>query len=304
MKALVSASNELPAKDQGLEALWDRFLVRLVVGGIAGTEKFNEMIAMPQALFDEKVEGSITDDEYKEWSKKIDQVVIPEYVFNVIQGIRKKIEKYNDDNKENIEKQIYVSDRRWRKIVRLMRTSAFLNDRTEIDLMDCFLIKHCIWNKEQQQNNADQFVKDAIEEYGYTGDFDFKGVREEIKEFQEEIKKETHFIKDKRKVVRVITHGDYYIIRGFEYRNTILISINDFKALEKKNSWVDLYCERDNSIVNYGSYDIRKGKYGMSLFITEKEYSLETKMQGDKRQITRKPHPGVEKDWNERQPNF
>ena len=30
MKALIAASNELPAEDEGLEALWDRFLVRMV----------------------------------------------------------------------------------------------------------------------------------------------------------------------------------------------------------------------------------------------------------------------------------
>ena len=31
LKALISASNELPAENQGLEALWDRFLLRLMV---------------------------------------------------------------------------------------------------------------------------------------------------------------------------------------------------------------------------------------------------------------------------------
>jgi len=30
LKALIAASNELPAQNEGLEALWDRFLVRLV----------------------------------------------------------------------------------------------------------------------------------------------------------------------------------------------------------------------------------------------------------------------------------
>lgn len=30
MKALIAASNELPAENEGLEALWDRFLVRMV----------------------------------------------------------------------------------------------------------------------------------------------------------------------------------------------------------------------------------------------------------------------------------
>ena len=30
MKGLIAASNELPKEDEGLEALWDRFLVRVV----------------------------------------------------------------------------------------------------------------------------------------------------------------------------------------------------------------------------------------------------------------------------------
>ena len=34
LKGLIAASNELPAIDQGLEALWDRFLVRLLVNGV------------------------------------------------------------------------------------------------------------------------------------------------------------------------------------------------------------------------------------------------------------------------------
>lgn len=34
MKALISASNELPNKGEGLEALWDRFLVRLIVDSV------------------------------------------------------------------------------------------------------------------------------------------------------------------------------------------------------------------------------------------------------------------------------
>ncbi len=34
LRALIAASNELPAEGEGLEALWDRFLVRLVVNNI------------------------------------------------------------------------------------------------------------------------------------------------------------------------------------------------------------------------------------------------------------------------------
>ena len=45
LKGLVAASNELPASGQGLEALWDRFLVRVLVGGIEDLSDFDRMIA-------------------------------------------------------------------------------------------------------------------------------------------------------------------------------------------------------------------------------------------------------------------
>ncbi len=40
MKGLIAASNELPASGQGLEALYDRFLVRKLVGGIEDLSDF------------------------------------------------------------------------------------------------------------------------------------------------------------------------------------------------------------------------------------------------------------------------
>ena len=190
MKALISASNELPAKDQGLEALWDRFLVRLIVEGIEDGEKFNTMITMPQNLFDENVDGSITVNEYEDWSKKIDQIAIPENVSNIIHVIRNKLELHNQ-NEENVEKQIYVSDRRWRKIVRLMRTSAFVNDRSEVDLMDCFLIKHCIWDEEDKIQAVSGFVNDAIEDYGYILEIKFKDIEDGLSSLKIEIKEKT-----------------------------------------------------------------------------------------------------------------
>lgn len=104
----------------------------------------------------------ITGEECKQWSTEIDGIEIPENVFNVIDIIRKKLQRHNE-KEENRENQIYISDRRWRKIVRLLRTSAFLNDRTAVDLMDCFLIKECIWNEDVQRKTVAGFVSDAIQ---------------------------------------------------------------------------------------------------------------------------------------------
>ena len=59
MKVLIAASNELPAKDEGLEALWDRFLVRMVSNCIESDASFFKMIKssgtalneLPDSLF-------------------------------------------------------------------------------------------------------------------------------------------------------------------------------------------------------------------------------------------------------------
>ena len=54
MKALISASNELPSKGEGLEALWDRFLVRLIVDGVKDKQSFNDMISKTLNSYNKK----------------------------------------------------------------------------------------------------------------------------------------------------------------------------------------------------------------------------------------------------------
>ena len=44
LKTLLAASNELPAKNRGLEALYDRFIIRLPIGFIQNEDSFFDMI--------------------------------------------------------------------------------------------------------------------------------------------------------------------------------------------------------------------------------------------------------------------
>ena len=44
LKLLIGASNELPAEGEGLEALWDRFLVRLVSGCVKNEDNFYKIL--------------------------------------------------------------------------------------------------------------------------------------------------------------------------------------------------------------------------------------------------------------------
>jgi MoxR-like ATPase len=318
IKALISASNELPAKDQGLEALWDRFLVRLVVEGIEDIEKFNEMVAMPSTLFDEKIDGNITDNEYKEWSKKIDEIVIHEDVFDVIKDIRKKIGEHNihDDNKEKTENQINVSDRRWRKIVRLMRTSAFLNDRLEVDLMDCFLIKHCIWNEKWQIQTVSGFVNETIQKHGPNFDTDFQTERDQFEKLKTEIEDKTGEITEIRPAIMRDPKGnEYYYFyvddddNKYNYHNIFYIKKSEMDEKEKDHrfsnpvslSTVKIYY--DNFEHSHSIY-IKKStdeKFGIELknesYSSEwKDHTLET--EEIKQPYRKTPSERDYKGWN------
>nr|MCU0420612.1 AAA family ATPase [Cyclobacteriaceae bacterium] len=89
LKGLISASNELPADNDGhndsVEALWDRFLIRLVVGGVEDETNFNSMISddLKPTVDNIAADLKITDDEYKKWDKEIDAVAIPDEVYKV-----------------------------------------------------------------------------------------------------------------------------------------------------------------------------------------------------------------------------
>ena len=46
---------------------------------------------------------------------------------------------------------IPVSDRRWRKVVKLLQTSALTNGRDTVSIWDCWLLQHCIWSKTENR---------------------------------------------------------------------------------------------------------------------------------------------------------
>ena len=65
-------------------------------------------------------------------------------MLNIICSIKDEIDEYNKGNNDAI----YISDRRWKNIVYILKTAAYLCDRDEILPVDCFLISHCIWTLE------------------------------------------------------------------------------------------------------------------------------------------------------------
>lgn len=176
LKLLVAASNELPAKGEGLEALWDRFVIRLESRPIKLEKNFRAMLleshadfsgstgVLGHADFADNADFSdlkITAEEYAEWAEKICKIGVKEEVLDAISAIRKSLRAVNVDEAAE-RRNIYVSDRRWKNIVRLLRTSAFMQDREEVDICDLLPIYHCLWQEPEERDAIRNIVIRAL----------------------------------------------------------------------------------------------------------------------------------------------
>ena len=182
LKLLVAASNELPAKGEGLEALWDRFVIRIESRPIKLEKNFRAMLLDSHADFlgptdfTDSTDSSgsmgksdsadfsdlkITAEEYAEWAEKICKIGVKEEVLDAISAIRKSLRAVNVDEAAE-RRNIYVSDRRWKNIVRLLRTSAFMQDREEVDICDLLPIYHCLWQEPEERDAIRNIVIRAL----------------------------------------------------------------------------------------------------------------------------------------------
>lgn len=137
---LIGASNELPLEESQLSALYDRFLMRMYVDYVEDTdiisllESDSENFQVPNDLkIDTCTLASI--------KEEIKKVYIPREILVAIGDIRKEINN-NEDELEGLK----ISDRRIKKIVKILKVSAYTNDRLSVDVSDMYILIHMLWN--------------------------------------------------------------------------------------------------------------------------------------------------------------
>ena len=201
--SLASASNELPPTDKGLLALWDRFILRVFVNPVVNEDDFFKLV-------DDGNKELVLKDEYKaslleigdveKWQAEIDKIELSVEARNLITAIRKELTILNKDenHKEEEGENYYVSDRRWKKIVHILKTSAFLNGRKSVDLMDCSLIEYAIWNTDKQHkelSGPEGIIKKILKQNGFRFDEEIQKVEDYINRFDKYVTS-TFYIKE------------------------------------------------------------------------------------------------------------
>ncbi|ABM04236.1 ATPase associated with various cellular activities [Psychromonas ingrahamii 37] len=274
LKALISASNETPQEGQGLDALYDRFLIRMLVPPMQKKENFEELLQSKPtvAAIEIKKELQVSTNEWNEWQSNIHDVALSKETLTIISLIRIELDKRNKKDKADV---IYVSDRRWQRAALLIKASAFFCDRSETNHSDTLLLRHCLWTKENNINQVYELVENAVQQCGMNTENNLSSLDKEKERLDQEITKELYYSDD---IYRTETLADgieyfkvsrdikeYHSFRSpkstcsFYIKNGLLKSAKEFQPVDKQGQEIKwIKCDFDNQGACALSYDIEK----------------------------------------------
>lgn len=304
VRAILTASNELPPPGESLSPLWDRFLVRYAVAPIRGGRAFLRMIVDTADVYadtiapEDKLDAATLD----RWSVEIDSVAVPAEVLNTLQVLRQRIAKANETGAMP-DGPLQVYDRRWKKLVRLLRTAAFLDGREAVGLMDCLLAPHVLWATPAQRPAIEELVASTVRDHGYSMTAGLSALRRELDALEAEIEGELAV----RRTVTVerpaVVDGEYHRLdlggRPFEATR---IKVADHRALEPDSDVVtSLYDDEGQLKLRLKT---RPGPAPHSLRIQYRsevrDFPLETQLVEQEEVIHRPPHPLLAQHWDRR----
>ena len=140
---LFGASNELP-EGKELEALHDRFLVRLWVDRIADRDNMAAMLRAPEP----RMSTSLTLAELHAARTAVDAMAIDDSHFDALLDVKEKVEADG----------VVASDRRWRKILRALKAASFLAGAKTVTEDAFDMLPDMLWREPSERPALVQLV--------------------------------------------------------------------------------------------------------------------------------------------------
>ena len=165
LQALIAASNELPKGQTELAALYDRFLLRCFVGYL-DQNNLEQLFNLPETAQLQDSE-KLTAAELTALHHQACSVSFPK---EVQQALCSLWQQHAETFKEDADEQL--SDRRFVKILNLLRVSAATNGRNEANLSDVMLLKDCLWNNDENREKVMALLTKVLRQHDRLVDLD------------------------------------------------------------------------------------------------------------------------------------
>jgi len=154
MSPLISAfaaSNEMP-QDKSLEALADRFVIKMVVNRIQDDTNWKKFIKKDYDTDPNLTTKFLPNEIDLIYTKAQTDVEIPETILDIMLNIK---------NQAVVEK-LKMSDRRFGFATSLIKTSAFINRRMIVNRSDLFILKYIMWSDLDEIDQVSLIISNEI----------------------------------------------------------------------------------------------------------------------------------------------
>ena len=145
--SVIGGSNEYPEEGEGLEALFDRFLLRFELDYIGEDAHFLSMLQNDSVYIQPPV--ALTFDELIMLQELADMVTIPDEVLQTLLRIRNELK----------DEGIRPSDRRFRQSLSLIKAQAALDGRNTAKTSDIMILQNGLWESVDQKAKTIEIVE-------------------------------------------------------------------------------------------------------------------------------------------------
>ena len=166
--SVFGASNEFPEEDESLEALYDRFLFRYRLAYIQDDENFRNLLFRSPDDFEPSVSIQVSAIYGLRESAK--NLPVDPDVELIITELRKNLQL----------QEIEISDRRWKKVIQVLKVAACSSGCTAVDRTMALLLQHMLWNLPEER----EFIRKTVFELVVSGGISTEKLRQEAEDLQ------------------------------------------------------------------------------------------------------------------------
>ncbi|MCL6638605.1 MAG: AAA family ATPase [Firmicutes bacterium] len=137
--SLFGASNEIPDEEEmeELQALYDRFVIKYIAGPIKDFRNFSKLLLSDDALSPADKNKLLDLDDLLSIYNESQKITPDQTIINLLYKVREYCYENN----------YYVSDRKFKNIIKILKVCAYVNGRSTIIIEDLFILPYMIWEK-------------------------------------------------------------------------------------------------------------------------------------------------------------